>query len=295
MIAGTAWGVFAFRRASLALHATLLALGKDLSTPIPVPSVAELTGIADAVRRMARDLLASRESADELGQQLADQQRLAALGRVVAGVAHEVRNPLASIKLRLDLTAAGDASESTRTAIEAASQEITRLDRLVSDLLLVAGKKLVARQTIDLGALVRDRVTAVAPWADHQGVALRALGTGSAELDPASVARAIDNVLRNAVDASPRGEEVCAHVVPKPGCIEIQIEDHGPGVKPTRLSELFEPFFTTKPEGTGLGLAVSRAIARAHRGELVYERIEGLTRFTLTLPLRASGDGQVAA
>lgn len=294
MIAGTAWGVFAFRRATSSLHTTLIALGEDLSTPVPIPSVSELTGIADAVRQMAAQLLASRTAAERLGAELAGQQRLAALGRVVAGVAHEVRNPLASIKLRLDLTAA-DAVEPTRRALEAASQEISRLDRLVSDLLLVAGKKLVRRRNVDVGALLRERAATLTPWSDLRGVALRIEGAGHAELDPESVARAIDNLLRNAVDASPKGGEVCARVVERRGVIEIQAEDHGPGVEAARLPELFEPFFTTKPDGTGLGLAVSRAIARAHRGELDYARVEGRTRFTLSLPREAGGNDETAA
>jgi signal transduction histidine kinase len=294
MIAGTAWGVLAFRRASSSLHATLIALGKDLSTPVPAPRVSELTGIADAVRQMAAELLASRAAAERLGGELAAQQRLAALGRVVAGVAHEVRNPLASIKLRIDLTAA-DAAEPTRLALEAASQEISRLDRLVSDLLLVAGKKLVRRRGVDVGALLRERAAVLRPWSDQRAVTLRIEGAGSAELDPESVARAIDNLLRNAVDASPCGAEVCARVVERAQRIEVQIEDDGPGVKPARLSELFEPFFTTKPDGTGLGLAVSRAIARAHRGELDYARVDDRTRFTLCLPRHAAGDDQVQA
>src|SRR5262249_13761417 len=146
LVLTTVWGVFTFRRSTSSLHATLGALGKDLSTPVPQPRVAELTGIADGVRRMAAGLLASREDAGRLARELAQKERLAALGRVAAGVAHEVRNPLASIKLRLDLTAATAAlPDATRKAIEAASQEIARLDRLVGDLLLVAGKKVGPR------------------------------------------------------------------------------------------------------------------------------------------------------
>jgi signal transduction histidine kinase len=290
LVATTVWGVFAFRRSTSSLHATLVALGKDLSTPVPAPRIAELTGIADGIRRMAADLLASRRANER-------QERLAALGRVAAGVAHEVRNPLASIKLRLDLTAqATDLSPDHRAAVEAASQEIARLDRLVSDLLLLAGKKMGPLRTVDVGSLVRERADAMAPWAARRKVDLRVSGQAAAAIDGASIARAIDNLLRNAIEASPDGAAVDARVSDGGGdLVEITVEDAGTGVEPGRAGELFEPFFTTKAEGTGLGLAISRAIARAHGGDVRYARDGGRTRFVMSLPRAAvvNGGGDV--
>ncbi|MCU1281499.1 MAG: Flagellar sensor histidine kinase FleS, partial [bacterium] len=159
------WATLAFRRSAAALNATLNALGKDLTAPVPTPAAAELAGIADGIRTMSRELLASREATERLARELAQKERLAALGRVAAGVAHEVRNPLASIKLRLDLTADGELPDSARKAVAAASAEIARLDRLVSDLLLVAGNKLGPRRAVDLGSLAQARVEALRPWA----------------------------------------------------------------------------------------------------------------------------------
>jgi signal transduction histidine kinase len=294
LVATALWGAFSFRRSAAALHATLVALGKDLTTPVPRPRLADLTGIADGIRGMAAELLASREATERLLRELAQKERLAALGRVAAGVAHEVRNPLASIKLRLDLTAAThQLPPAAQGAVEAASQEIARLDRLVGDLLLVAGKKMGPRSSVDLGALVRARAEALGPWAAVQRVELRVVGEGTAVADAESIARAIDNVLRNAVDASPAGGTVTARVAEASESVEVHVDDAGRGVEPARVSELFEPFFTTKSEGTGLGLAISRAIARAHGGDLTYARLDEITRFALSLPrgeaARASG------
>src|SRR5205807_2213975 len=103
-------------------------------------------------------------------------------------------------------------------------------------------------------------------------VEVLAAGSGTAEADPEAVARAIDNVLRNAVEASPPQASVEARVVEVDGVVEVRVEDRGRGVEPARAAELFEPFFTTKADGTGLGLAISRAIARAHGGDLTYAR-----------------------
>ncbi|HJZ85413.1 MAG TPA: ATP-binding protein [Polyangia bacterium] len=288
-------GVYSLRRSTASLHATLFALGRDLTTPVPAPAIAELTGIADGIRRMASELLASREVTERLAGELRQQERMAALGRVATGVAHEVRNPLASIKLRLDLTAATQAlPEPARQAVAAASQEIARLDRLVGDLLVVAGKKMGPRRAVELGALVRARADALGPWAQAQSVAVKAEGAGVADVDPESLARAIDNVLRNAVEASPEGAAVEARVVETSQAVEVEVSDCGRGVEPERVPELFEPFFTTKAEGTGLGLAISRAIARAHGGDLTYARMSGVTRFSLRLP-RGARPRQAAA
>jgi len=285
LVATTVWVAFSFRRSTAALHRTLVSLGTDLSAPVPEPSIAELSGIAQGIRRLANDLQRSREATDGLSRELAQKERLAALGRVAAGVAHEVRNPLASIKLRLDLTASSPAlAEPVRTAVRAASEEIARLDRLVADLLLVAGQKVGPRRPVELGELVRARALALQPWSAERRVELRVDGKGVADADPESVARAVDNVIRNAVEASPPGGQVRARVLATGAEVEVRVEDRGAGVPPARTDELFEPFFTTKADGTGLGLAISRAIARAHGGDLRYRRVGDVTQFSLTLP-----------
>jgi len=155
---------------------------------------------------------------------------------------------------------------------------------LVSDLLLVAGNKLGPRRAVGVGALAKARVEALRPWAQMRGVSLRVEGDGDADIDAESVSRALDNLLRNAVEASPADTSVDVRVGDASGAVLVQVEDHGAGVEEARAAELFEPFFTTKAEGTGLGLAISRAIARAHGGDVTYARAGAVTRFSLSLP-----------
>ena len=279
------------KRGTGALQGALNALARDLSASIPPSSVREFGDIADGIAKLARHLAEARRIQERLGRDLARQERLAALGRVVAGVAHEVRNPLASIKLRLDLamTNAGALSDDLKRAIEHASSEIARLDRLVADLLIVSGRPLGPRRTVSAGELLRARIEVLAPWAAEKGVVLRCSGEGRVNADADALARAIDNLLRNAVEASGPGALVQATVEEDTGAggapgLRIGVEDRGAGVAPTRAVELFEPFFTTKADGTGLGLAISRGIARAHGGDLTYARGADVTRFELTLP-----------
>jgi signal transduction histidine kinase len=286
LVASAAYSLISVRRAVAALQGALGALGDDLSAPVPRSQIGELDDIAVGVARLARRLDDSRRVQERMSRELARQERLVVLGRVVAGVAHEVRNPLASIKLRLDLAAGPDVAmpATARAAVEHATAEIARLDRLVADLLIVAGRAPGTRASVDVGALVAARAEALTPWAAPRRVAIAAAGRGRAVSDADALARAVDNVLRNAVEASPEGETVEALVDEASGTVRVRIADHGLGVPDGRAGEIFEPFFTTKPDGTGLGLAISQAIARAHGGDLTYARVGATTRFELTLP-----------
>jgi signal transduction histidine kinase len=279
--------------------------------------VRELANIGDGIATLARHLAESRQAQERLGRDLARQERLAALGRVVAGVAHEVRNPLASIKLRLDLAAspslAGGSAGPTAplpapvaSAIAHASAEIARLDGLVADLLTLSGRALGVRGPVDVGALAQRRAEALAPWAALRAVTVRvsdgAAGSAVAHADGDRLARAIDNLLRNAVEASPNGGQVdvVVDLAAGPdgaaaGSIRLRITDRGAGFPAGRAGQLFEPFFTTKADGTGLGLAISRAIAQAHDGEVSYARDGALTRFDLTLPRDTAAAAKASA
>jgi signal transduction histidine kinase len=289
LVATAIYSIVTMSRGAAALRSSLDALATNLRAPVPRPSVHELDGISDGIASLAQKLADARAKEEDLARELAQNERLAALGRVVAGVAHEVRNPLASIKLRLDLAAATSALPGpTEEAVGHAIREIERLDRLVADLLFVAGRAVGPKDKGDFGALVRARAEAVSAWASERGVVVEASGEGFASIDADAMARAVDNLLRNAVEASPRGERVVARVTLEAGRVILSVEDRGTGVPKDRAAELFEPFFTTKPGGTGLGLAISRAIARAHGGDVAYARDDDVTRFTLTAATSAT-------
>jgi signal transduction histidine kinase len=288
--------VVTVNRGAAELRASMVELARDLHAPIPRPAVRELGDVADGIAVLAQSLARAKSEEERLGRELSRQERLAALGRVVAGVAHEVRNPLASIKLRLDLAAAkGAQPDVVGKAIAHASSEISRLDRLVADLLVVAGRASGPKLPSSLGALARARVDGLAAWSQERGVHVTVTGDARAAIDRDSIARALDNLLRNAIEASPFGATVEVAVARRGEAAVVAVTDRGGGVPGDRTSELFEPFFTTKPEGTGLGLAISRAVARAHEGEVTYARHGEATRFELTLPASAAAETEQAA
>jgi len=276
-----------FDRGTRVLLGSVGALARDLHAKVPRPSLRELAEVADRLDSLARDVSLAEEEKVRLLRELSEHERWAALGRVVAGVAHEVRNPLAAIKLRTDLAeTSGDLPLQVRDDFALIGSEVARLDRLVRDLLLLTGRKSAERVGTDLAELAEQRAALLRPWAAGHGVELHVTGRGPASIDVDAMTRALDNLLRNAVEASPQGEAVRLFVSVAGTRVHVTVEDKGGGVPDQSL--LFEPFFTTKTGGTGLGLALSRSVAEAHGGSLRYERRDGTTRFILELEAAAA-------
>ncbi len=278
--------VVALRRGARALQGSLVALSTDLGAAVPRTDVGELREVADGIATLAAKLSSAQREHDRLMRALADRDRLASLGRVAAGVAHEVRNPLASMKLRADLAQrAHGVPDAVKNDLKEIANEIARLDRLVNDLLAVARKRSPALEAIELGPYLRARADAIGAMASERGIRFDVHGDAGVTVDRDGLTRAMDNLLRNAVEASPDGEVVTVAVAPSDddAGARITVTDRGAGVADEFAAQLFEPFFTTKSAGTGLGLALTRAVAEAHGGGVAYARVGGATQFTLTL------------
>ena len=216
-------------------------------------------------------------------------ERLATVGQLAAGIAHEIRNPLASISGSIELLRhAPLATEDDRTLMAIVHREIQRLNGLIGDLLDYANPRPLHRVDFDLGVLI-DEVLQVA-----RGDAAFAPVTVSAEVarplavhaDPAKLRQVLWNLLRNAADAAATGGgHVTVTAGRADGAATIAVTDDGPGIPAEQLGHIFDPFFTTKPTGTGLGLATCHAIVADHAGRIDVDSAPGRgTTFTVALP-----------
>lgn len=223
---------------------------------------------------------------------LRQQDRLAALGKVVAGVAHEIRNPLNSIRLTLELLrrrvhkglVKGD-------EVQGALEEVDRLDRILARLLAFGRPGLEDRRVQDVSPLIERAIKMVQEQAQRKSVSIEFERRGDsleADVDGLQVEQVLLNLLLNAVEASPSNRPVRVETGSRDGAVQIKVADDGPGIPESICDHVFDPYFTTKETGSGLGLSVSREVVAHHDGELTFESDGNGTTFVLRLPAQRS-------
>jgi signal transduction histidine kinase len=222
-------------------------------------------------------------------------QHRAVLGRLAAGVSHELRNPLGALALHLDLLEeelSDKAPESAALFVGVLAEmktHVARLDDLLQDYLSLVQVSTIERTPQELGDVLPVWAGEWQHLALPQGVVLRLEGVhnlGVLALHPGTFRRALLNLVQNALEAMPqggiltmRGQRTATHVL-------LQVQDTGSGMPAAQLTTIFEPLYTTKPGGTGLGLYIVQEIVAAHGGQVTAESVIGQgSTFTVTLPL----------
>jgi two-component system sensor histidine kinase PilS (NtrC family) len=216
-------------------------------------------------------------------------ERLATVGQLAAGVAHEIRNPLASISGSIELLRqAPVASDDDRTLMTIIHREIQRLNVLIGDLLDYANPRPPELVDFDLGVMVEEtlQVARGEPAFATVVMAMEVDRPLPIHADPAKLRQVLWNLLRNAADAAALGgKHVTVDAWRDPHATTIVVSDDGPGIAADKLAHIFDPFFTTKTRGTGLGLATCHAIIAEHHGHIdVASELGQGTKMVITIP-----------
>jgi len=227
-----------------------------------------------------------------LEAELRRQDRLAALGKVVSGVAHEIRNPLNSMKLTLQLLDRRlKKGVPVAHEIQESLHEIDRLDMILGRLLAFGRPSMMNRQAQNLAPIMDQAIRMVQDAVRQKGIRLIALGLRDnpvADVDGPQIVQVLINLLLNAIDASPASGTVRIEAQHRDDAVRILVSDEGPGIPEESRPHVFDAYFTTKPDGMGLGLAVSREIVANHGGTLEFDTGPAGTSFILLLPIDRS-------
>ena len=202
-------------------------------------------------------------------------ERLAVLGRLAAGLAHEIRNPLGSISGSVELVRdAGTLGQEDRRLLDLVLEEVTRLNELVGTMLSVGRPSTPELAQVEVGAVAREVVEVARNTASIQ-IALQIEGDTRAYVDRSQLRQVLWNLLKNAIQFSPRGATVEIRVQRGEAGVVVEVEDHGPGISPGDREHIFDMFFTKRAHGVGVGLALVKQIVDAHGATIDIETEEG--------------------
>lgn len=233
-------------------------------------------------------------------QQVERNERLAAMGEMVAGLAHQLRTPLSAALLFTATLRQPELAAADRLRIaDRAIDRLRYLERLIRDMLLFARGDSLGRQRFQLCDLLQELAHTLEPLARSRGLEL-VLNCNCKEAailgDRKALGGALTNLLDNALHASSEGGVVSLNAALNQDQILVTVADTGPGIEESMQSRLFEPFFTTRAEGTGLGLAIARGVARGHGGDIAIQSRPGEgAAFIMNLPYQADLQPQESA
>lgn len=261
----------------------------DLATELAIFGIASIVaGVLSDRSRLQRQRLEQSTSElsrvyQELSQnieQLKKAERLHAAGQLSASLAHEIRNPLASISgaagllKRSYMASASETNGTSEECLEILEKESQRLNKLLTNFLEFARPRAPRFQAAEIGEIVQSVIAVAGHSGDHRVELRRNLRRDlpMIECDPEQLKQVLLNLIMNAIQASSAGGVVEVSATTENGTLAISIRDNGNGLSPEKsaqiLSHMFEPFFTTKEKGTGLGLAISAKIVEQHHGKL---------------------------
>jgi two-component system, NtrC family, sensor histidine kinase HydH len=258
----------------------------------------DLDKIINAVNAFAARSRASQARASALSEKLLQAERFASLGKLAAQVAHEIRNPLGALRLKLENVLAHDGGTPNQSLTSALGQ-VGRIETQVTSLLALTQPVTLLMNAIDAAEWVAATVGTHQEGAALKGVNLSfdvghlepaqpGVDGHLARFDPVQMARALDNLILNAIRHAPPGGAVAVRAhragTGADGLLRVAVVDNGPGVAMADRERIFEPFVTGRADGSGLGLAVAREVATAHGGRAYVEDTDSGACFVIEIP-----------
>jgi signal transduction histidine kinase len=269
----------------------------DLTARTALPRRDELGGLAASLDHLAESMMQAKVELERTHRaELAQAEKLAALGQLTSSIAHEIKNPLAGIigALRV-VEKESPEHDPNKPILGKVLAQMERLATTAVELLKFARPLAPAVTDIDLAETVDRALFFVERQAASQGVEVRRWydpGVPAVRVDPELMKQVFLNLLLNGVDAMPEGGRLDVHIRRAAGAapfVELVVSDQGVGISPAHLAHIFSPFFSTKPRGTGLGLYVARQIIETQKGEISVDSHLGQgTAFTVRLPVAPS-------
>jgi signal transduction histidine kinase len=256
------------------------------------PQLEEFDRVLHGIEALALSLQQKIEHERALEAQVRHKERLSALGQFAAGIAHELRNPLATIRLRTQLTQRGNADAATQKNAAVVLEEITRLDAMIERLLYFSRPIQLVIQPTTLRTLCDTVLQSWSARLREAEIEAQCIGGEHLEcsIDSQKFRQVLENLVSNSLEAlresCSQRKQITIRLFAEDHFALLQVEDNGPGLTAEAQSKAFNPFFTTKDRGTGLGLSIAYEIVKAHEGELWLEnRAEGGAVTTVRLPL----------
>lgn len=223
-------------------------------------------------------------------QHIRRSERLAAVGKLAAGIAHEIRNPLASVSGSIEMLSRElNVRQENKKLMHIILKETDRLNGLVSEFLDYVRPEQLKLQPLNIHTLIDETLTALAMDPQQSNAIKIAFISDDklleAPMNKEKMKQVLWNLLINAKQAMPKGGTLTIHTSLHHGEIKIDISDTGVGISQEDLKKIFDPFFTTKEKGTGLGLSMVHKIIEAHQGKiLVHSKLKEGTTFSILLP-----------
>jgi signal transduction histidine kinase len=265
-----------------------LAGGADDLPVLDLTGQRDLDRIIGAINGAGAKATEARRRTVDLLRRVADGERLAALGRVVAGVAHEIRNPIAAMRLKAENALANESDRSRSTdALRVVVEQVGRMDQLLQNLLRSVQRSAIKREPVtDVDGFLAEHAALFREQAGRRTITVDGPSRVATPVmfDKAQIGRALDNLILNAIQNSADGTPIVLRAETTQSDFSLSVADAGSGVPPAIREHMFEPFATGRPDGTGLGLAIVREVAEAHGGRVILEHRSNGTTFTLELP-----------